>query len=312
MQQQIEAIEKRLQRMQLQTPPEPVYDLLGYIISRSPKPLRPWMQDILGVLRHQARALEPNRRTKLLDEGWATYWHVQIMRRLFDEKLLTDEDHGVFNQFHSAVTRQHRKHFNWYNIGLQLFRHVKERWDKGQFGRDYEECADPVKKAYWDTGANLGTKKIFELRSFYSDRMAVEEFFDPRFIRNAEIYIYKEEIDPDTEEIIDVIAEDNPEIIRAILKRSLAIGGPPPMVVQDGDYRDRRELYLVHKYEGQDLDQVYRDGALEKIYDLWGRPVYLRTKLTGSEGPYCVLFSFDGQHGRKEEICKSGKCFHRL
>ena len=186
--QEISLIEKRLERLLAKTPPEPTYDILNYITKKSPKPLKPWMIDVLTVLRNQARSLAPNKKTKGLNEGWATYWHVRIMRRLFEEGLITPEEHGIFNDFHSGVTQENKAGFNWYRIYLALFENIKERWDKGQFGRDYEEERNAFKHSRWDTATGLGNQKIFEVRSFYSDRMAVEEFFTDEFIREQQLY----------------------------------------------------------------------------------------------------------------------------
>ena len=93
--------------------------------------------DMLSVIRNQARALAPNGRTKLLNEGWATYVHVHIMRQIFQEGLLTPEEHGVFNKFHSAVLREDKKSLNWYRVGYGLYEYVEEQWDKGRFGREF-------------------------------------------------------------------------------------------------------------------------------------------------------------------------------
>ena len=106
---EIKALEEELHEIQLRTPPIPTYDVLGYIIRHSPKPLRGWEEDIVSVIRKQAQFLAMNGRTKLLNEGWATYWHVRIMRQLFEEGLLTDKEHGVFNKYNSGLLRENKQ-----------------------------------------------------------------------------------------------------------------------------------------------------------------------------------------------------------
>ncbi len=308
-----QAVEKRLQELMFKTPPQPEYDLLRYIKTHSPKPLRPMGADILSVLRNQARALSPNGRTKLLNEGWATYVHVYIMRQLFEEGLLTAEEHGVFNRFHSAVLRENKKSLNWYRVGFGLYEYVREQWDRGRFGREFDECEDPHKKAYWDTGANLGREKIFEIRASCSDRMAVELYFRDEFIHEQALYIYQEQVDERTKEIIDVIVENRPEIIRAILKRSLTLYGTPIIYVKDGNYKDNRELYLVHQRDPQlvstlELNPQYERGTLEKIFFLWGRTVHLETGeiVEHKEGEFTkvdrVVDSYDGKDHKSIKI----------
>lgn len=282
---EIVAIEGRLRRFSNYVPPEPIYDLLGYIGRYSTK-IDSWQRDIISVIRNQARALAPNMRTKLLNEGWATFWHARIMRRLFEEKLLTPEEHGVFNDFHSSVARESRMGFNWYSIGPALFEYIEECWDQGRFGRDYEECTDPIKKAYWNTGDKKGREKIFAVRSFYGDRMAVEEFFTSEFISRTKLYIYEEIKDPLTGDIHYVIAENDPEVIRKILKMKFAAAMRiQPIVIKNANHGNRGELYLFHDYgsTGVELDERYRDGALEHIFYLWGRKVNLETVISGKQ-----------------------------
>ena len=287
------------------TPPVPEYDLLRYIKAHSPQPLRLAAVDILSVIRNQARALAPNARTKLLNEGWATYVHVHIMRQLFQEGYLTSEEHGVFNRFHSAVLRENKYGLNWYRVGHGLYEHIKQEWDKGRFGREFEECEDPIERANWDKQTNCGNEKIFEVRANFSDRMAVELFFDDEFIHDQRLYIYQEQTDPVTGEIIDVIVESRPEVLRTLLKQQLTLHGAPVIYVKDGNYKDNRELYLVHvshPHAHQELDGEYERATLENIFRLWGRTVHLETDevVEGEPGEppkvNRVLDSYDGEN----------------
>jgi len=275
-----EAVEKRLQELTLKTPPQDEYDILRYLISHSPKPLRPMAIDIMQVIRNQARALSPNGRTKLLNEGWATYVHVHIMRQLFKEGILTPEEHGVFNRFNSGVLREDKKSLNWYRVGYGLYEYIESEWNMGRFGREFDDCEDPHKRAEWNTGANVGYEKILEVRANCSDRMAVELYFRDDFIHEQALYLYRQEVDPQTGDIIDVIQEKRPEMLRTILKRHLTLYGTPIIYVKDGNYNDNRELYLVHKTDPRapfELNPQYEQGTLEKIFNLWGRPVHIET-----------------------------------
>ncbi|MBI1984909.1 MAG: SpoVR family protein [Parcubacteria group bacterium] len=287
--QELRRLEAQLKILAHKTPPEPVYDILQYIIKHAPR-LKEEERDILTVIRNQARALAPNRRTKLLDEGWATYWHTRIMRRLFEKGLLSAEEHGVFLDYHAKVTQASKRQFNVYNIGPALFEYIKERWDRGQFGKEYEECRNPFERNRWDTKVNRGTEKIFEVRSSYTDRMAAEEFFTPDFIRACELYIYEDRQDG-LGNIVSVVVEKRPAEVQKIFKRIYALYGTPQICVIDGNYKDKGFLYLAHKPFGDgELDQTYRKGALEYVYACWKRPVFLETQI----GKDVVVCSFDG------------------
>ena len=288
---EIDLIEIELSKIRAKAPPQPVYDLLGYIILYSPKPLKSWQVDVLSVMRREARSLAPNMRTKMLNEGWATYWHVRIMRQLFNEGIITADEHGIFNLYHSGVTRENRTEFNWYRVGLKFFEHVKESWDMGRFGLEYEECKDPHKKLTWDTGAKEGNKKIFEIRELYSDRMAIEELFSNDFIRHNKLFFYKTFTDNDNNQIVYVIEEDDPEVIRRVLKRNFSLYGVEPISIVNAQYNDRRELLLHNEYMGYELDMRHMEGVLRNIFYLWGEKISLVTTIKGK----VVICSWNGK-----------------
>ncbi len=277
---EIEEIEKNLRRLETHTPPEPTYDLLWYIIQRSPKPLKPWAKDVLKVIRNQARHLAVQRRTKILNEGWATYWHTRIMRRLWEERLITKEEHGVFNTFNSNVVKKSETRINPYALGLALYEYVKEAWDKGRFGPAYEACEDPYLKARWDTGAGKGTEKIFQIRSSFSDRMAVETLFTPDFIRQQELFIY-ERFKKNPSGPLTIIADDTPKQIRALLLGAMTHYGIAQISVESGNYGSQGVLYLRHHETGFELDPAWRDRTLSYIRFLWGRNVLLEAPEEG-------------------------------
>jgi len=275
---EIRKIEKNLERFSSKTPPEPTYDLLYYIIKKSPKPLKPWQIDVLTVIRNQARCLAPNRRTKGLDEGWATYWHARIMRRLFEDGFLTAKEHGVFNNFHSGVTQESKRSFNWYRIFSALFEDIKERWDKGRFGKEYDEEKSHHKLSNWNTSAGLGNQKIFEVAAFYSDRMAVEQFFTDEFIRGQQLYIWVG-VPRDDGSIDYVIGDDDPTSIREHIKGMMTSYGIPLITIDNGNHNGQDHLFMSHVWTGYELDPHYIKATIENIHYLWGEKIFLATKV---------------------------------
>jgi stage V sporulation protein R len=270
------------------TPLEPERDIMLYIINHSPKPLKEWEKDILSVIRDQSRYFMPQRRTKIMNEGWATFWHIKIMDQLFKDGLLNEEEHGYYNLYNSRVLATNPRTINPYLIGLRLFQDIEDRWNKGRFGKEWEECRDPRKKETWDLGFRQGREKIFEVRRSYSDRFFIEHFLTEQLVDDLDLYIYtgKQEYG----EIKYVIDEVDWKKIRSLLVSQLSNFDIPLIMVEDGDYKGKRELYLRHAYEGIELDKEYREKTMEHIYYLWDRPVHLESVLDDVK----VIFTFDG------------------
>jgi stage V sporulation protein R len=270
------------------TPPEPERDLLLYLIHHSPKPLREWEKDILSVVRDQSRYFMPQRRTKIMNEGWAAYWHMRIMDRLFEERLLNEDGHGFYNLYNARLLAINPRTINPYLMGLRIYEDVEERWNKGKFGKEWEQSRDPKNRAAWDLNLGLGRKKLFEVRHSYSDRFFVEHFLTKDLIRDLSLFLYEGQQESD--EIKYVIREKDGLRIKRILVAHLSTFGIPLIYVEDGDYKGKREIYLKHAYDGIELDREYREKTIEHVYYLWDRPVHLESVWNGRK----VVFTFDG------------------
>lgn len=269
-QRQKDNIEWELDKLARKTPPEPTYDLLSYITNHSPKPLKPWEQDILKTIRGWARAVRPNSMSTLLNEGWATFWHSKIMHQLFEMKFLTPEEFGVWIEYHAKVAEKRLDTINPYFVGMSLFKYLEKK--KQDTPRVLKKDRDGLVIPWTDT-----TVDVFRVRAEYSDVMAVETLFSDDFIREQELFIFMETVDDVTGERVFVVAETDPTIIRHVLKTSLT--PPLPRIsVQNGDARSKGQLFLKHHWTGFELDPAYCDRTIEKIYFLWGKPVLLMTQ----------------------------------
>ncbi len=270
------------------TPPEPERDLLLYIINHSPKPLREWEKDILSVIRDQSRYFMPQRRTKIMNEGWAAYWHIKIMERLFQEGLLSEEDHGYYNIYNARVLAANPNMINPYLLGLKIYEDIERRWDRGQFGKEWEECEDPEKRRTWDLKLGQGRAKILEVRRSYTDWFFVEDHLTEKLVDDLDLYLYEGRSGEG--EVKYVVKEKDWRRVKELLVKYLSTYAIPLILVEDGDYRGKRELYLKHAYEGIELDREYLKKTMEYVFYLWDRPVHLETVVSGNK----VIFTHDG------------------
>ncbi|HDK36105.1 MAG TPA: SpoVR family protein, partial [Bacteroidetes bacterium] len=259
---------------------EPEKDVLLFFLNHAP--LESWQQDVLSIIREEAYYFAPQGMTKIMNEGWATFWHTKLMT----EKILSDSEVIDYADHHSGTVSAQPGRLNPYKLGVELFRDIKERWDKGKFGKAYEECEDWERKEKWNKKLNLGLEKVFEVRRFYNDITFIDTFFTEEFVRKNNYFTYK--YDPDSEQY-KIDSRDFKKIKEKFLF-SLTNMGQPFIEVMDGNYENRGELYLKHRYEGIELHRGYAQETLKNLVKLWTRPVIIET--VAEDKP--ILFRYDG------------------
>ncbi len=263
----------------LRIPEEPERDVLAFLLEHAP--LEPWERTVLEIVRDEAYYFAPQLMTKIMNEGWATYWHTKILT----ERALTDAEAVDYAELAAGIVAKSPYRINPYALGVALFEDIEERWNKGRFGRDWEEC-DPLERPHFDLKLGLGREKIFEVRRFYNDVTFIEEFFTEEFCRRHRFFNFGYNPRRDQWEIESRRFED----IKKRLLSMLTNAGNPRIRVLDGNYRNRGELLLEHLYEGAELKLDEARATLENLYRIWSRPVHIRTVM--QERP--TVLSYDG------------------
>jgi len=261
--------QKILERLEAERrfPEEPEKDVLLFLMQNAP--LERWQRDILSIVREEAYYFAPQGMTKIMNEGWASYWHSKIMT----EKACTASEIIDYADHHSGTVATQPGVLNPYKVGLELFRDIEDRWNRGKFGSEWEECDDAASKYSWDRQLGLGRKKIFEVRKIYNDVTFIDEFLTPEFVEKHELYTYT--YNKQTQEY--VIESRDFKAIKEKLLFSLSNFGQPNIQVDDGNYKNRGELYLVHRYDGIPLRMDHARDTMENIFKVWQRPVHVET-----------------------------------
>src|SRR6267142_2208037 len=220
---------------------------------------------------------------EIMDEGWATYWHAKIMT----ERALNDAEVIDFADHHSGTVAAHPGQINPYRLGFELWKDIEDRWNKGKFGKDYDECDDYISKREWDIGLGLGREKIFETRRVHNDITFIDAFFTEEFCHEHKFFTYHF----NAERGVYEIADRNWKSVKHKLLFSLTNFGQPFIYVTDGNFENRGELLLEHRHEGIDLRIDYAKDTLRNLYPIWSRPVHLKTLVEGKG----KMFTFDGE-----------------
>lgn len=178
--------------------------------------------------------------TKIMNEGWATFWHLRTMRELD----LTDEEFTEFARLHASVCTPGQTRLNPYYVGLKMWEEIEAR-----YGRDH----------------------MFEVRELENDVSFLRLYLTQELVHDLDLFVFALEGDEWR------VTDKGWERVRDALTESMTNFGQPYLTVQDGDYNGARELYLLHHHDGRDLDQVYAEKTLAHICQIWGRPVHLET-----------------------------------
>lgn len=261
-------------------PGEPQRDVLLFLLQHAP--LKDWQHDILAIIRDEAYYFAPQGQTKIMNEGWASYWHTTLMTKhgLTDAEVIDYADH------HSGTVAMSPQRLNPYKIGIELFRDIEERWNRGQFGEEYERCDDYETRLRWNRDVGLGKEKIFEVRRVHNDITFIDTFLTPEFCAKHRMFTFAFN---EASENYEIASREFLKIKQQLLE-NLTNHGRPFIYVVDANYRNRGELYLEHKYRGVELKQDYARDTLANLHKLWARPVHLESVIDDEP----AVLSFDG------------------
>jgi stage V sporulation protein R len=250
-------------------PPRPEKDILLFIEQYS-RTLENWQRDILTMMREEMLYFWPQLETKIMNEGWASYWHQRILRELD----LTSGESIEFAKLNAGVVQPSRTGINPYYLGIKIFEDIEER---------YNNPTEEMKRR--GVKPNSGREKMFEVREIESDISFLRNYLTKDLVMREDMYLFQKKgrdykiVDKDWKSVRDQLV-------------SMRVnGGFPYITVIDGDYLKNGELYLKHWFEDIELDVKYLEKVLPHLNYLWGRTVHIETVLEGKE----IMFSYDGK-----------------
>jgi len=274
-------------------PIEAEKDVMKFLVEHAP--LDSWESDVLSIIREEAYYFAPQGQTKIMNEGWASYWHSKILTtRVLDGSEIID-----FADINAGVLASAPGRLNPYKLGIELYRDIEDRWNKGKFGKEWDDCDDLQEKVAWDRELGLGQEKIFQVRKLYNDVTFIDEFLTEEFIAENNMYTFGYNNKSGHWEIDGKQFQD----VKSKLLDQLTNFGNPFIYVKDGNYKNRSELLLHHKHLGTDLDMSYARGVLKALHRVWKRPVNIET-FFDDKG---LVLSFDGA-----EYTESATTYERI
>ncbi len=248
-------------------------DVMEYIIQHSPflkLDENKWMKTIIQIVRNTSLYFQPQIRTKIMNEGWASYWHEYLFMR--DDRICGHE--ADFAKINAGVTSMPKVGLNPYALGMRLFQHIEDMEDKGCYSFDYYCQKDEIKKQKYNSFKKSGGQYIFKIREDLNDFTFINRYIDQEFLTKHQLFVSGKRFNQTRMSWEYYIKSKNAQDYKKMVIDTLY---HPPEVSVDADKSVKGVLYLNHLFEEKPLKTDFIENTMMGIEYLWGGPVHLET-----------------------------------
>jgi len=221
----------------------PDYDILSFFLEYFPHKFELWQLDTIEIVREDSLYFMPQIKTKILNEGWACFWHYKILHEL----TLNDDYHLPFLKLHNSVVRPHIGGLNPYHIGYYMFTKLERE---------------------------QGIEKCFEVREVHDDVAAIRMYLDEEDFRELNLFSYEKEKDGATV-ISEVSDHEDWKVVKDNMLKSVGVNSIPQIYVDR--IEKNQTLVLKHEHDGRDIDLAHANKVVEHIRHIWKDEVKLYT-----------------------------------
>jgi len=242
-------------------PPHPEHDLLWFLTTYAK--LEPWQQDVLQIIREESYYFYPQFLTKIMNEGWASYWHAELFHQYGG---VSPGEMIEFARLHAGVVNPGgRFSINPYYLGYSILVDIEKRWDEKHAAGE---------------SAVTGRQKLFEVRRTEDDISFLRNYLTIELVQKLELFAYGSSCThPPGQrckacEQVVITSRERDAVVEALVVPRYNYG-VPSIVVYDVV---NNALYLEHvDRDTTFLDRRYATQTLAYITELWKQPVYLKT-----------------------------------
>lgn len=269
----VKELEKAKQKEQF--PAEPQENILYFIEKHAPL-LAPWQREIVRIVRKISQYFYPQKQTKVMNEGWACFWHYRLLHDLYDAKLVTDEFMLEFLQTHTSVIAQpsynspHFSGLNPYTLGYHMMQDIRRiaenpteedlHWFPKLANTDWQQSLDTAMRCY-------------------KDESFVAQFLSPKLIRDLKLFHMLDDERHPSIHIGAIHNEDGYQRIREALSSQYNLShNEPDIQVFLVDVTGSRDLTLHHtQYQNRPLHPHTTNEVLKHLHTLWQFPIKLKS-----------------------------------
>lgn len=252
----------------------PEENLLYFLEMHSPI-LKDWQRELLSIVRQLAQYFYPQRQTKVMNEGCATFVHHHIVHALYDKGLLSESAMLEILHSHSSVVFQpgfddpRYSGLNPYALGFNMMSDIKRM------------VMDPTEedRAWFPAFAGSGDWRavLKDAWANYRDESFILQYLSPRLIREMRLFVLADKAEDPDYLVADIHDDRGYRRVRQALARQYDPGmSDADIQVVDAYMRGDRTLRLHHTVrQGIPLDERDRDETLHHVQTLWGYDVHL-------------------------------------
>ncbi|OGP62354.1 MAG: SpoVR family protein [Deltaproteobacteria bacterium RBG_13_49_15] len=248
-------------------------DLIQFLSDKSEflqKEENRWMKTVMEVVRKTSLFFQPQIRTKIMNEGWASYWHETLF--LKDDRI---KGHEVdFARINAGVTAMPKVGLNSYALGMRLFYYIEKMADKGKFSHAFQRIKSADQRDEFDAHGGKGKEFIFWVRKHFCDFIFINSFIDQDFININKLFVTGKRLNEKKMVWEYYIKSRKLNDYRQMLFDHLY---HPPHIEIDRQKSKDRHLYLVHLFENKPLVAEFIPNTMAGVEYLWGGPVSLET-----------------------------------
>ncbi|HUS24100.1 MAG TPA: SpoVR family protein [Candidatus Binatia bacterium] len=255
-------------------PVEPQENLLYFIEKHAPK-LDDWQREVVRIVRKLAQYFYPQGLTKVMNEGWATFWHYTLLNRLFDKGLVDDGFMIEWLASHTNVVTQRGFDqqgyggINPYALGFSMMSDIR---------RICEHPTDEDRAWFPDIAGGDWRKVLdFAMRN-YKDESFIGQFLSPKLMREFHFFAIADHA-AENDLVVDSIHNDQGyrRLRRLLAQQYNRDLQQPDIQVTRYERHGDRSLTLRHlQHRGRPLDEVSAE-VLKHVARLWGFGVRLET-----------------------------------
>lgn len=239
-----------------------------YFIEKNATWLPVWKREIIRIVRKLAQYFYPQGKTKVSNEGFATFTHYEIVNRLYNKKLIDDGTYMQFLALHTGVITQPEYYKKWYSginpytLGFNIYRDIKRI------------CTDPteedlkylphLKGVHW-------LDAVQDAMRNYSDPAFISQFLSPKVVRDMKLFTIQDIQEEEWVTVTEIQDEEGYNKIRQVISSQYERNWWIPNIqIVGADINNTRTLTLgYNSYNNRKLKEESLEETMSHIENLW-------------------------------------------